>query len=502
MSKEIVINASGNETRVAVVESNQLTEIFIERKGASTFIGNIYKGKVDRVLPGMQSAFINIDLERDAFLYVDDVYEDLSEYEHFFSMEEGGGEVKESGRRMRNGSDSIENLLKDGQEILVQVTRDPIGTKGARISSHITLPGKYLVYMPTVAHTGVSKKIEDEEEREKLKEIVLRLKRDNGGYIIRTAGQGKGEGEFLLDMDYLREQWEGINRKFESTSSPALIHRDLNLALKVLRDVLDDDFNTILVDNEELYHECVDFLSRFHPDFNGIIKLYTDSYPIFEEYGIEGEIEKALRNKVWLKSGGYIIINQMEALVSIDINTGKYVGKNTLEETVLKTNLEAVREIARQIRLRDLAGIIVIDFIDMGLPENRQTVIKTLQEELKKDRAKMNILQMSDFGLVEITRQRTKKSLENILSQSCPYCYGSGKIKNVVTVCHEIEREVIKIASRLCGGEILIRAHPEVTFLLRERLSMIREMERSFGVKIEVASEEKFHHEQYDIHNL
>src|SRR6059058_1640382 len=360
MSREIVINATKHESRIAVLDEGQVVELWVERTRQRTIVGNIYKGRVTKVLPGMQSAFVDLGLERDAFLYVSDVIEELEDFEHDNADDMPFEEA------MQRGEASISDLLREGQEIVVQVSKDTIAGKGARITSHITLPGRFLVYMPTVNHIGVSRRIENEAERTRLKEMLETIRpHGTGGFIVRTAGEERNEDEFRADLKYLTEVWDQIKRKAEKVSAPTAIHHDLDLVLRTIRDVLSPEFKSVWIDSVDQYQRIVEFLDQIQPNLVSRVRLYRREEPIFEDFSIEGEIAKALKSRVWLKSGGYIVINQTEALVAIDVNTGKYVGKKNLEETVFKTNLEAAREIVRQIRLRDLGGIIVLDFIDM-----------------------------------------------------------------------------------------------------------------------------------------
>ncbi|HMC20757.1 MAG TPA: Rne/Rng family ribonuclease, partial [Thermoanaerobaculia bacterium] len=418
MSREIVINATKHESRIAVLDEGQIVELWVERSRQRTVVGNIYKGRVTKVLPGMQSAFVDLGLERDAFLYVSDVAE---EFEAFDSESEDLTLDEVPARPEA----SISDLLREGQEIVVQVSKDTIAGKGARITSHITLPGRFLVYMPTVNHVGVSRRIENEEERLRLKQILEGIRpQGSGGFIVRTAGEQHNEEDFRADMKYLIDLWDQIRRRAEKASAPSLIHHDLDLVLRTIRDVLSPEFKSVWVDSVEQYQRIVEFLDQIQPALVSRVRLYRRDEPIFDEFGIEPEIAKALNSKVWLKSGGYIVINQTEALVAIDVNTGKYVGKKNLEETVFRTNLEAAKEIVRQIRLRDLGGIIVLDFIDMEDLGNRAALFEAFENEIKKDRSKTKILQISEFGLVEMTRKRVRQSLERSLTQPCPYCAG------------------------------------------------------------------------------
>ena len=404
-------------------------------------------------------------------------------------------------RQEKSGQPSIADLLREGQEIIVQIAKEPLGQKGARITSHIALPGRFLVYMPTVDHIGVSRKIPSEDERTRLKR-VLQANRTGipGGYIVRTAGDGRTEEELRADMLFLYNMWLDIRQKAEKKSAPLLIHHDLDVVQRILRDQLTSAFKTIWVDNEEVYESVLRFVQRFQPLLVSRVKLYTRSAPIFDEFGVTSELEKALRPKVWLKSGGYIVINQTEALVAIDINTGKYVGKsNRLEDTIVKTNTDAVKEIVRQIRLRDLGGIIVVDFIDMDERKNRQKVMQVLEEAMRADRAPYKILQFNDFGLVAITRKRVKQSLERTLCSSCPYCEGAGYVKSVQTVIGEILQEAQKMASAIEQGDVTLRVHPEVAKLLKSNKNdYLQELEQILNRTLLVKSDPQMHQEKFD----
>lgn len=392
--------------------------------------------------------------------------------------------------------------MKEGQEILVQIAKEPLGTKGARITSHIALPGRYLVYMPTISHIGVSRKIASEEERLRLRNIILENKGPlAGGFIVRTAGAGRSEEEFKSDLAFLGNLWNEIRAKAERTKAPALLHRDLTLVERILRDLLSPEFKCVRMDQEIEYEHILDFVSRFQPSLIGHVKLYTREAPLFEEFGIQEEIDRALRPKVWLKSGGYIVINQTEALVAIDVNTGKYVGKtNRLEDTIVKTNIDAVKEIVRQIRLRDLGGIIVIDFIDMDERRNRTKVVQALEDALRQDRAPTKILSFNEFGLVALTRKRVKQSLERTLCEPCPYCTGAGWIKSVATISNEIVSEARKMALHIDGNVIHLRVHPEVAAALKSHYgTLISEIESTTRKELIVKGDPNVHQEQFEI---
>jgi len=490
MAREIVINATKHESRIAVLDEGHVVELWVERTRHRTIVGNIYKGRVTKVLPGMQSAFVELGLERDAFLYVSDVVEDFEEYE----TESRDDLTLDEAPRPEA---SISDLLREGQEIVVQVSKDTIAGKGARITSHITLPGRFLVYMPTVNHIGVSRRIENEPERVRLKQMLETIRpQGSGGFIVRTAGEEHNEDEFRADMKYLIDLWDQIKRRAEKASAPALIHHDLDLVLRTIRDVLTPEFKTVWVDSVDQYQRIVEFLDQIQPPLVSRVRLFRREEPIFEEMGIEAEIAKALNSKVWLKSGGYIVINQTEALVAIDVNTGKYVGKKNLEETVFRTNLEAAREIVRQIRLRDLGGIIVLDFIDMENAENRTALFTALENEIKKDRSKTKILQISDFGLIEMTRKRVRQSLERSLTQPCPYCSGSGRIKSNTTISLEIWRELMKLRDLHEGQDVIVRVNPVVYNSLDP---IFDEVERSLGIHLVFKPDDSLHHEQFDV---
>jgi ribonuclease G len=539
MSKEMIISSSAHETRVAILEDDQVAEIFIERERQRGVVGNLYKGRVSKVLPGMQSAFIDLGLERDGFLYVTDVVAAFEEFDRFETEEEepasgaapGGGNGAPSGgqpRRQGQGSrrdagsgsgrgqprgerekgpePKIEELLKEGQEIIVQVAKEPLGTKGARLTSHATMPGRFLVFMPTVDHVGVSRKIESREERSRLRGIVREFREQTGftgGLIIRTAAAGRPKEDIVSDLSYFHRVWTEIRQKAETSRAPAVVYQEQSLVAKLLRDLLTDDYQAIRIDNEVEHRRVLELIERIMPSLAPKVKLYEKEYPIFEEYGVQSEIDRALRSKVWLKSGGSIVINQTEALVAIDVNTGRYVGKKTagrLEDTILKTNLEAVKEIVRQIRLRDLGGIIVLDFIDMEEKKNRQKVFQVVEQELRKDRSPSKALQVSDFGLVIITRKRVKQSLERVLTEPCPYCAGSGVIKSSSTICYEILSEVKKIAPDLNGQSLVLRVNPDIARALRdEERAVFKDLKQSLSREIALRPDAQLHHEQFDL---
>jgi ribonuclease G len=502
MTKEMIVTSNGHQTQVAVLEDDLLTELYVERENQRGVVGNVYKGRVSKVLPGMQSAFVDIGLERDGFLYVSDVVDTLEEFE---KMESGDEDEDEDEAEGGNPEAKIEDLLKEGQDILVEVTKEPIGTKGARLTSHVTMAGRFCVFMPTVDHIGVSRKIESREERARLRGIVREFREKEsftGGVIIRTAAEGRPPEDIRNDLAYFENIWDEVRQRAESSRAPAVIYREQGLVSKLLRDRLSDDYTTIRLDDKKDYQRVRDLVGRIMPNLLSRVKLYDKDFPIFEEYGIQSEIEKALRSKVWLKSGGYIVINQTEALVAIDVNTGRYVGKRTgrLEDTIVKINLEAVKEIVRQIRLRDLGGIVVLDLIDMEERKNRQKVLQAVEQEFKKDRSPSKVLQVSDFGLVILTRKRVKQSLERVMTEPCPYCSGSGVIKSTATICYEILDEVRKIGRDLDGHGLILRVNPDIARALKEEeKAVLRDLEEALEKEVTIRPDTHLHHEQFDV---
>jgi ribonuclease G len=520
MNKEMIVSSNGHETMVAILEDDLVAEIFVERERQRSVVGNVYKGRVSKVLPGMQSSFIDLGLERDGFLYFDDVinpeeFDKLDDEDD--AKGDGGGRRSEGGAGAASGRpDSrgdrdrpkakIEELLREGQEIIVQVVKEPLGTKGARLTSHVTMPGRFLVFMPTVDHIGVSRKIESREERGRLRGIVREFRDEtgfNGGVIIRTAASGRPKDDILSDLVAFHKIWKEIRQRTESSRAPAVLYQEQSIVSRLLRDLLTEDYQAIRIDNATEHQRVLELVERIMPSLAPKVKLYAKPFPIFDEYGIQGEIDKALKSKVWLKSGGSIVINQTEALVAIDVNTGRYVGKKTagrLEDTIVKTNLEAVKEIVRQIRLRDLGGIIVLDLIDMEDKKNRQKVLQAVEQELKKDRSPSKALQVSDFGLVIITRKRVKQSLERVLTEPCPYCSGSGVIKSSSTICYEILNEVKKVSPDLNGHRLLLRVNPDIARALKEEeQAVLKDLKQSIGKDVSIKPDVHLHHEQFDV---
>src|SRR6187402_2908398 len=544
MNKEMIIASNGHETRVAILEDDQLAELFVEREQNRGVVGNVYKGRASKVLPGMQSSFVDIGLERDGFLYVSDVIANLDEYDKDEDEDEGakgakgvnGANGAEVGAAGAEGAESsapperrgrgrgrgdreegkerapepkIEELLKEGQDVIVQVAKEPLGTKGARLTCHVTLPGRFLVFMPTVDHIGISRKIDSREERTRLRGIVKEFRDQhsfNGGVIIRTAASGRSKEDILADLNYFFKIWVDMRQRGEQRRSPVTVYQEPSLVAKLLRDLLTDDYSAIRIDNPVEHQRALEFIGRIMPNLANRVKRYDKDFPIFEEYGVQAELDKALRSKVWLKSGGSIVINQTEALVAIDVNTGRYVGKKTagrLEDTIIKTNLEAAKEIVRQIRLRDLGGIIVCDFIDMEEKKNRLKVFGAVEQELRKDRAPSKALQVSDFGLVIVTRKRVKQSLERVLTEPCPYCSGAGTIKSSATVCYEILSEVKKVGSDLDGPGVLLRVNPDIARALQEEeRGVLKDLKNMLQRDVIVKPDVHLHHEQFDVMSI
>jgi ribonuclease G len=506
MNKEMIVSSNGHETMVAILEDDLVAEVFVERERQRGVVGNVYKGRVSKVLPGMQSSFIDIGLERDGFLYVAEVIDTLEEFDKLEAGDEDEKSPKDRQSREERAQQKIEDLLKEGQEILVQVVKEPLGTKGARLTSHVTMPGRFLVFMPTVDHVGVSRKIESREERSRLRGIVREFRESHGftgGVIIRTAAASRPKEDIVSDLEAFHTIWTGIRQKMESSRAPAVVYQEQSLVSKLLRDLLTEDFQAIRIDNAQEYQRVLDLVQRILPNLAPKVKLYSKPFPIFDEYGVQAEIDKALKSKVWLKSGGSIVINQTEALVAIDVNTGRYVGKKSsgrLEDTIVKTNLEAVKEIVRQVRLRDLGGIIVLDFIDMEDRKNRLKVYQAVDLELKKDRSPSKALQVSDFGLIIITRKRVKQSLERVMTEPCPYCSGTGVIKSTSTICYEILSEVKKIGPDLNGHRLLLRVNPDIARALKEEESaVLRDLRTSLGKDVTIKPDFQLHHEQFDV---
>lgn len=488
------------------MENGNPQELFIERPKETDINGNIYKGRVVRVLPGMQAAFVDVGLEQAAFIHVADVLNHYQEFEHLMQAARDEDEDEQDSLDMERRPPSldqnfmIDDLLHEGQEIVVEVSKAPIGHKGSRVTSRISLPGRFLVLMPTTDHIGVSRRIEDEEERKRLKQILTDIRPESYGFIARTVSEGVSREKLSNEMEFLVSLWMDIQKKGAKAPVPSLLHKELNVTLRAVRDLFTHEVDKLVIDSRSGYEEILKFLDTFMPRLKESVVLYEDPEPIFDAYNLESEISRALKKKVWLKSGGYIVIEHTEALVAIDVNTGRYVGRQNLEETILKTNLEAVKEIAYQIRLRDLGGLIIIDFIDMEKKSNRERVCNALKEALKKDRSKTHVLPMSELGLIEMTRKRTRETLNRMLCEPCFYCDGEGYLQSKRTVCYNIYQDVLRQSGDMPAPYATLKVHPEVAeSLLGEESSLIEALEKTISKKIVVQADPNFHLERYEI---
>ena len=494
MSAELIVNSSFNETRIAFLENGVLVEFFIERKHDTGMVGNIYKGKVVRIVPGMDAAFIDIGLEKSAFLYIGDVILDRSMYEEFDSL----ATFTEYNERLDN--ERIEGLLEDGQELIVQVAREPIGQKGARVTSKITLPGRLLVLMPGTQHIGVSRRIEEEEERKKLAALLKDIGPKGFGLIARTASEGKSKEELEADINFLTRIWKSIQEKTRNARAPTILYQDLGLIFRVIRDLHSHNLKRIVIDDDVTFKKVKEYMKDYLPEEVCEVIHFNERDPIFESFGIEIEIAKLLQKKIWLKSGGYIVFDYTEALTVIDVNTGRYLGKKDLEDTILRTNLEAVKEIAYQIRLRNMGGIIIIDFIDMEKKENKETVFQALTDALKKDRIKTFSYPISELGLVQITRKRTRNNIVNVLTEICPHCEGSGYITSRYTVCYEVLRELASACKKGDGKKFNVNVSPEVASLLyEEEKSSLESIENTYSTKINLIAQNDYSIDTFQI---
>jgi len=494
MSNSLVMNCSPHEIRVAVIEGRRPVEIYIERHKDRSLVGNIYKGRVTRVLPGMQAAFVDIGLERAAFLYVADIVDPRKKERE---QESRDNTISEAARDAYHRP--IQSLLHEGQEIMVQVAKEPLGTKGARVTSHVSIAGRHLVYMPTVDHVGISRRITDDEERRRLKEVLEGLVPHGGGFVARTAAEGRSPEELRADLDFLRQVWNDILSRMESGPAPVTLYEDLDLALRTARDMVTPEIESVHVDDEGEYQRLVRFMRRFMPRSLDRVKFFEGPEGIFDAFGVEAELTRALGRRVWLPSGGYLIIDQTEALCAIDINTGRYVGRRNLEDTIVRTNVEAIDEIVHQLRLRNIGGIIIIDFIDMDQESNRNRVFSELTEALKRDRAKTNILKISELGLVEMTRKRVRESLARSMSEPCFYCDGTGLLKSRTTISHEIYRSMLHEAEVMDDDAVCISLHPRVAQTLsKEEKSLLDELEARLDLRISLTPRSEFHLEHFE----
>lgn len=497
MSNMLVINSMLPEVRVALLEHGRLAELYVERENEQGIVGNIYLGRVVRVLPGMQAAFVDIGQEKAAFLYVADARP--------VPISERDGEDDSSNKSDKNKDEKdetpIEELIQEGQQIFVQVAKEPLGTKGARLTTHITLPGRYLVYLPHFTHIGISRRIQSAAERERLRELMESIRtEEGGGFIVRTVAEGATEEQLKQDMEFLLRLWQEIHRRQDDSEAPAQLYFDLNVTLRSIRDLCTEETERVVLDNPEDYYRVKRFLSAYMPDAKFSIELYHGDEPIFDVFGIAHEISRALSRKVWLKSGGYLVIDQAEALTAIDVNTGRFVGRKNLQDTILQTNLEAVQELVYQLRLRNIGGLIIIDFIDMERLEHRDRVCGALVEALKHDRAKSNVLKISELGLAEMTRKRVRESLGRTLTEPCFYCEGRGVLKSKTTISYEIFRELLRLSDNMEGQTIQITAHPNVVeTLYQQERGVVEWLEKLLARRILIRARESFHLERFAI---
>jgi len=532
MSAELLVNVTPQETRVAVIENGMLQEVFIERARKRGLVGNVCKGRVSRVLPGMQAAFVDIGLERAAFLHASDVASPRRRHTIGTALAPADAQAEGTDREEAPGApseqESISELLTEGQSVLVQVVKDPLGTKGARLTMHISIPSFYLVYVPRGEGVGVSQRIESPSERERLRLTVDRVvgwyrsgiaspgtpagpdgtpaaptapsSSPRGGYIVRTAAESVSDETLLADVDFLHRLWGSISRQALDCEAPALVHEDLPLVVRTLRELIGTEIEKVRIDSRESYRRVIEFVERFTPELGPSIEHYPGERPIFDLYGVEDELQKALDRRVQLKSGGYLIIDQTEAMTTIDVNTGGYVGRRNLEETIFKTNLEAAHAIARQLRLRNLGGIIIIDFIDMHSDEHKRQVLRALEKTLERDHMKTQISEVSSLGLVQMTRKRTRESLEHVLCEPCPTCNGRGIMKSPETVCYEIFREILREARQYESSHLLVLASQEVIDrLVDEESAGFAELEAFIGRPIRLQVEPMYTQAQYDV---
>jgi ribonuclease G len=507
---EIICNRTGREMRVALLEDGHLAELHVDRGGDRGTVGNIYLGRVVRVLPGMQAAFVDIGLDRAAFLYVGDIHpgsvqqrDEADENDDDDDAEEPteGESRPQRSRPQRAGLPNIQDLITEGQEIIVQVAKDPIGTKGARITTHVAIPGRYLVYLPTVDHVGISRRIEKDKERRRLRELVTRTRRPGAGYIVRTVCETQTSDALRADMEYLEKTWDRLSESVSTRKAPAMLHEEVGLLLRSVRDLTDTEVTRVVVDDVQTYEEVRAFMADFLPAARERVHLYKGAEPIFDTYGVETEIHRALGRKVWLKSGGYLVIDQAEALMAIDVNSGRYVGSSSLEDTTLKINLEAVTEVVYQLRLRNMGGLIIIDFIDMDREGSREKVFAALNEALKKDRARTNALKISELGLVEMTRKRVQEGLDRYLTEDCPTCKGTGRLRGRSTLVYDLFRELRREAHRSQSSTtLLVDVHPTLADLLYgEHYDELDALERSLGRAVVVRPVAHRHPEQFEV---
>lgn len=507
MSNVLLVNASPFEIRIALVEHGNLVEYYLERPAEKGLVGNIYLGKVVRVLPGMQAAFVDIGLDRTGFLYVDDVLINSNDIEKRIDNDNGGLDPSGSDSTFAAGSLgrqplglNIEHLLKEGQTVLVQIFKEPMGTKGARLTSHITLPCRNLVFMPTTDHIGISRKIEDEEIRQQLRDKIETLRPQNTGFIVRTMAGNASSEELEADMEFLLHLWSEIHDNSTRTKVPGLVYEDLDITLRTVRDLLTPEIHNLVVDEQKTFDKILHFVKTFAPGMKDKVTFYEGTTPVLDAFGVEVDISRALEKKVWLRSGGYIIIETTEALTVVDVNTGRFVGKSDLEDTIFKTNMEAVKEIAYQLRLRNIGGLIIIDFIDMEDERHREEVFNALQEAVKNDKSRINILKVSEFGLMQMTRKRSRENLSHMICEPCLYCGGEGYLKSRRSICYDIFRKIHHLAKSKHGDDVMLKVHPMVAdMMLKEEASTIYDLEQEINKRIIVVPTNAMHIKKYDL---
>ncbi len=484
MKQRIIINADAYETRVAILEHDELAELFVERAEQRRNVGDVYKGRVNAVLPGMQSAFVDLGLPKTGFLHASDLAESLSGLEDLSDADETTGDRH---KRRRVPIPKIEDHLKKGQEVLVQITKESIGTKGPRVTQQLSLPGRFCVLMPGVDHVGVSRRIEERAERQRIKAIIHDLKPPGVGLIARTAGEGKGDAEYAADIKHLTRLWQRIEKKAGGSRAPALVHRELEMTASLIRDLFTDDVEEVFIDDRASFTEIERYLKAVSPELADRVRHYKGKEPIFDAFGIESQIEKTFERKVWLKKGGYICIDHAEALVAVDVNTGRFTGKKNQEETIFRTNMEAAVEVPRQLRLRDIGGIIVVDFIDMENDSNKRAVLDTLRSELRKDRARTKAFAVSELGLVEMTRQRERSSLLHYYTEDCPTCGGLGKVPSSETMLVKLERAMRRVMAMGGNRRITVKVAPDVAlYFVEQEARRFSELEKRFRIAIDL----------------
>lgn len=501
MATDLVINATSYEVRIALVEHGELVEFYLERPTEKSLVGNIYLGRVVRVLPGMQAAFVEIGLERTGFLYVDDVNVGGKEIDNL-PVDNNGDDDQDAPDSLTNRipGKRIDDLLVEGQELLVQICKEPLGTKGARLTCNITLPCRNLVFMPMTDHIGISRKIEDEDARSRLKSTIEELRPADTGFIVRTVAENAEREDLEADMEFLLNLWSEVRDQVAKGKAPMLVYEDLDIILRVIRDIFSSSIDRVVVDSRLTYERVFGFVKNFAPSLQDKVHHFKDDAPIFDVYGIEMDISRALNKKIWLRCGGYIIIETTEALTVVDVNTGRYVGKKDLEDTIFKTNLEAAREIAYQLRLRNIGGIIIVDFIDMEIGLHREEVVRSLREAVKKDKNRMNILQVSEFGLVQMTRKRSREDLNSMMREPCHCCKGDGMLKSRRTICYEIFRKISRDAKKISGTDITLRMNSQVAaMMIKDEAVTIHEIEDELGKQLTIVPDKNLHLERYEI---